>query len=112
MREASPGWAPDLLRGAAATGQGVVKGTGELVPATGRGYGRTEASGGQSMGGTRGGLVDGEGGRVLRDMEEDLFEDDHIQVRFRGSGGGVRRDRIRNRGGRWGGIMVRWRWRR
>ena len=28
------------------------------------------------------------GGRVLRDMEEDLFEDDHIQVRFRGSGGG------------------------
>ena len=27
-------------------------------------------------------------GRVLQDMEEDLFEDDHIQVRFRGRGGG------------------------
>ena len=27
-------------------------------------------------------------GRVLQDMEEDLFEDDHIQVRFRGLGGG------------------------
>ena len=63
MREASPGWAPDRLRGAVTTGQGVVKGTGGLVPATGRGYGRTEARGGQSMGGTRGGLVDGEGGK-------------------------------------------------
>ena len=27
-------------------------------------------------------------GRVLQDMEEDLFEDDHVQVRFRGVGGG------------------------
>ena len=27
-------------------------------------------------------------GRVLQDMQEDLFEDDHIQVRFRGVGGG------------------------
>ena len=43
-------------------------------------------------------------GRVLQDMEEDLFEDDHIQVRFRGVvGGGVRRDRIRNRGLHGGG---------
>ena len=30
------------------------------------------------------------GRKVLRDMEEDLFEDDHIQVRFRGVGGGGR----------------------
>ena len=37
-------------------------------------------------------------------MEEDLFEDDHIQVRFRGvGGGGVRRDRIRRRGVAGGG---------
>ena len=28
------------------------------------------------------------GGNILRDMEEDLFEDEHIQVRFRGRGGG------------------------
>ena len=28
------------------------------------------------------------GGRVLQDMGEDLFEDDHIEVRFRGVGGG------------------------
>ena len=52
MREASPGLAPDRLRGAATTGQGMVRGTGGLEPATGGGYGRTEASGGQSMGGT------------------------------------------------------------
>ena len=28
------------------------------------------------------------GGRVLRDEEETLYEGDHIQVRFRGVGGG------------------------
>ena len=52
------------------------------------------------------------GGKVLRDMEEDQFEDDHIQVSEELGGGGARRDRLGHRGGRLGGIMVRWRWRR
>ena len=54
------------------------------------------------------------GGRVLRDMEEDLFEDDHIQVRFRGVGGGGegKEGQDKEQGGPLGGIMVRWRWRR
>ena len=47
------------------------------------------ASGAYGMGGTRTDVVVGSGGgRVLRCEEESLIEDDHIQVRFRGVGGG------------------------
>ena len=43
------------------------------------------------------------GGRGLRDETEELYEGDHIKVRFRGVGGGGRRDRLGHRGGPPGG---------
>ena len=55
------------------------------------------------------------GGRVLRDEAETLYEGDHIQVRFRGVGGGGEGEagQARAQGGPTGGRVGRGRhWRR